>query len=351
MIGSTAATTPDDASLVSRIVAAYRRASYSDPGGSDDLWSSFGRLKQADEFILRTGHLDAVSALLRDPRQNLLCYGFDELCDHSILQDHPLGVFVASSEALHDNLQCLAEAIGARRIYNPELLGPGVHLSDVEETLSDIDHVLGIRLVFPNPFPGEVGLVTSRGIASYRAIQAIYQAFRIRKLAGRNARIVEIGGGLGRTAYYAHQLGLCDYTIIDLPLTNVMQGYFLGRVLGDEQVSFSAKAGHICVLPLNEFFCNGDHYDVAVNVDSLPEMSPAMAADYATEFARRIPVTLSINRENKSFTARDVLTAAGLRAATRAPYWLRRGYVEEIFLSNEPQKGVLRRLSRLFSSR
>ena len=110
--------------MVSRIVAAYRRACHSNPGGSDDLWSPFGRLKQADEFILRTGHLDALSALLRDPRKNLLCYGFYEPCDHSILQDHPLGVFVASSEAPHDNLQCLAEAIGARRVYNPELLSP-----------------------------------------------------------------------------------------------------------------------------------------------------------------------------------------------------------------------------------
>lgn len=182
-IGSTVATTPDDASLVTKVVAAYRRAHHSNPSGSDDLWSSFGRIKQADEFILRTGHLDAVSALLRDPGKNFLCYGFDELCDHSILQDHPLGVFVASSEALHDSLLCLAEAIGARRIYNPELLGPGIQLPDVEEILSDIDRVLGIRVVFPNPFPDEVGLVTSRGIASYRAIQAIYQAFRIRELA------------------------------------------------------------------------------------------------------------------------------------------------------------------------
>ena len=148
-VASTPATKSDDASLVSRIVGAYRRAYHSNPGGgSDDLWSSFGRLKQTDEFILRTGHLDAVSALLRDPRKNFLCYGFDELCDHSILQDHPLGVFVASSEALHDNLLCLAEAIGARRVHNPELFGPGVHLPDVEETLSDIDHVLGIRVVF-----------------------------------------------------------------------------------------------------------------------------------------------------------------------------------------------------------
>lgn len=130
-----------------------------------------------------------------------------------------------------------------------------------------------------------------------------------------------------------------------------MQAYFLGRVLSDEQVSLSAKGGPIRVLPLNEFFSNGDRYDVAVNVNSLPEMSRAMATAYATEFARRIPVTLSINRENKPFTARDVLTAAGLRAATRVPYWLRRGYVEEIFLSNEPQKGVLRRLSRLLTSR
>jgi hypothetical protein len=100
--------------------------------------------------------------------------------------------------------------------------------------------VLGIRVVFPNLFPGEVRLVTSRGVATYRSIQAIYQASRIRELASRSARIVEIGGGLG-TAYYAHQLGLCDYTIIDLASHHCDAGLILGRVLGDEQVSFSAK--------------------------------------------------------------------------------------------------------------
>jgi hypothetical protein len=54
------------------------------------------------------------------------------------------------------------------------------------------------------------------------AIQAIYQAYRLVEVAGRDARVVEIGDGMGRTALYAHTLGIRNYTIFDLPLTNVM---------------------------------------------------------------------------------------------------------------------------------
>jgi hypothetical protein len=87
------------------------------------------------------------------------------------------------------------------------------------------------------------------------AIQAIYQAYRLVEVAGRDARVVEIGGGMGRTALYAHTLGIRNYTIFDLPLTNVMQSYFLGRTLGGEAIgmyleSFDGVSG----LPYFKFF-------------------------------------------------------------------------------------------------
>ena len=76
---------------------------------------------------------------------------------------------------------------------------------DPEVILRDLDTAFGFAIHFPNPYPDEVGLKTSRGVASYRAVQGLYQAYRVAELVRDRpaARVVEIGGGLGRTAFYA----------------------------------------------------------------------------------------------------------------------------------------------------
>jgi hypothetical protein len=112
----------------------------------------------------------------------------------------------------------------------------------------------GVRLPgsVSQSFPDVVGLATSGGVASYRAVQALYQAWRIAELVSHHpsASVVEIGAGLGRTAFYARQYGLRDYTIIDLPITNVAQGYFLGRTAAPDAVSlFNESESGLRVLP------------------------------------------------------------------------------------------------------
>ena len=102
-------------------------------------------------------------------------------------------------------LVTLAEAIGAKRVWNAEAaesLRPDV--ASIEDLLTAIENRIGIDLDFPNPFPDEFGLATSRGVASQRALHAIYQAWRLKTLARvYGGRVLEIGAGLGRTAYYA----------------------------------------------------------------------------------------------------------------------------------------------------
>ena len=135
-------------------------------------------------------------------------------------------------------LLLLSEVLGARRLWNPEAPQLTAALPDVETMMLQLDQAVGFRIDFPNPFPDEIGLVTSRGIASRRAVQALYQAARIASLIKENAaRIAEIGAGPGRTAYYATKFGITDYTIIDLPMSNVAQANFLGRTLGPDMIS------------------------------------------------------------------------------------------------------------------
>ena len=109
---------------------------------------------------------------------------------------------------------------------------------DAEKALKLVDRQLDQTVLFPNPFPGELGMVTSRGIASYRAICALYHAWRIRLLLPKCAEksVIEIGPGLGRTAYYAYRAGVTDYTTVDLPMGIVAQACFLGAALGPEKI-------------------------------------------------------------------------------------------------------------------
>ncbi len=187
---------------------------------------------------------------------------------------------------------------------------------------------------FPNPYPNEVGLKTSRGVASYRAVQALYQAYRVAELLRDrpNARVLEIGGGLGRTAFYAHQFGLRDYTLIDLPMTSVAQSYFLGRVLGPDAISlFGEDRPGIRIQPPAVFLDAADRYDLVLNVDALPEMAADTATAYCQAIKARADIFLSINHEYNTLTVRELCARLSMHAESRMPYWLRRGYVDEVF--------------------
>ena len=82
----------------------------------------------------------------------------------------------------------------------------------------------------------------------------------------RDARIVEVGAGLGRTAFYATKFGLLNYTIVDLPLTCVAQGYFLGRTLEPDTLClYKEHSSGIAILPPSAFFNTDDRYDLVLN--------------------------------------------------------------------------------------
>lgn len=325
---------PADAALVGRIAAAYSASLVTMASARDSVWlSAFADMKAAMHAILASGETPRIALLLRDPAASTWFYGFDGLAQNLLRPDDPAWMDRVRFEN-YDSLLRLAEAVGAYRLENPETPAPMRAVPDVEEILAAIDRRIGIRLDFPNPFPREVGLVTSRGIASYRALQAVYQAWRIGDLLAerRDARVLEIGAGLGWTAYYAWRLGIRDYTIIDIPMTAAAQAYFLGRVLGDGALRLYGETGEGClrILPPVALLDGDDRYDLVLNVDSLPEMSRKTAQRYWDAIAARAGVFLSINHEANDVTVRDLYSSGSPACVCRAPYWMRRGYVEEV---------------------
>jgi putative sugar O-methyltransferase len=168
-----------------------------------------------------------------------------------------------------------------------------------------------MKLSFPNPFPNELCLQSNAGVIGFQAIQSLYQAWRISQISNgaKDFRVMEIGAGLGRTTFFAHQFGVKDYTIVDIPLTNAAQGYFFGRVLGEDAVSlYNETDTHDCIriLPASDIDQHHERYDLIINIDSLTEMDRTTAEMY-WKFARSAsPNILSINHEFNPVTVHDL---------------------------------------------
>jgi SAM-dependent methyltransferase len=333
----------DDAALVARIIDAYRHAAATFEGHGDSMWTSISARSAALHAMLLSGSVGDVTVPLRYPATHDLLSGFDEAAQ-SIYSVHKAGDRAAREAwgaAVHKRLIRLAEAVRAIPVWLQSTDRPDDRDLTIEGLLAKLDVALGFKVEFPNPYPDEFGLKSSRGLINHRALFAIYQAWRLLAWAGGNerARILEIGAGSGRTAYYARKLGLRDYTIVDLPLSNVAQANFLGRVLDPSAVVLTnenddaARNDKIRIFGPAWFDASAEHFDVALNADSITEMDRRRAVAYFEKLATCAGIFVSINHEANPFSAAELPTFAGVASRpTRYPYWLDDSYVEETFL-------------------
>jgi hypothetical protein len=330
--------------LVSRIKTAYRLAMEGFEGAGDSQWSIFAEHSRGIHECLLADDDAGITQILEDPIPTRLFYGFYSLAQDLNLDESSQESVELGGWSIRQILGCLirlAEATGSIRAWNPENppSDDGVTSATLETLLTALDEGIGIRLDFPNPFPREFGLPSSRGIASYRAPQAIYQAWRTRELLRESggAKVLEIGAGMGRTAYYAQRLGIPDYVIVDLPLANVAQAVFLGRVLGSDSIwlpgdPISQMVGRIRIHPPRWLTASQEEFGVALNADSITEMDAHHAIGYFREISRRASLFLSINQESYSLRVRDLPSKCEIEPRVlRYPYWLRKGYVEEVY--------------------
>lgn len=341
--------------LIRRICRSYRLAvAGTHQDTSSAVWTMVGSKQTEIHHALLFD--DGLTAdLLAHPRATNLYYGVDNLAKDIGLPSN----LDEQAAALHSELLTLATAVGFHTAYNPQGGGRYPDLShppepSTEAILEALDARIGTRVMFPNPFEGEFGIKTSRGVISNRAIPALHHAIRIneavRLLPGR--RLLEIGAGMGRSVYYASQAGF-QCTVVDLPMTIVGQALFLSASLGEERVWMLGdgpqKPGQIRLLPPSHLDKAGP-FDVVLNTDSLTEMAEDVAENYLTFAAAHSKMLISINHEANLFTVHDVSRRhRALVCMARSPYWLRAGYVEEIFVIK--QRGWLSRLRSLIDKR
>jgi hypothetical protein len=346
---SQATAVPPDDSLVARTIAAYRKADRAYEKSSSGWDQDISQINLAIHDKLLNGTRPDVAKLLRNPAETTLFWGFDAIAKAPPGAVEPHELVLRRLDAatpwtmlyaiwIMDALRSLAEAVGAVRVAYPEVDRKAETVAEILKTadpiLQQISSALGFQVDFPNPFAGEAGVPSNRGIIGFRAVQAIYQAWRILCLSRGNpdVRVLEIGAGLGRTAYYATRMGIRNYTIVDIPLTNAAQAYFLGRTLGYNAISlFDENETGVRIMPPPGFLQGDDRYDLVFNADSMTETTAQAARAYCEAIKARADLFLSINHEFNPVTVRDLCAGQGMTSIIRSPYWMRRGYVEEIF--------------------
>ena len=235
---------------------------------------------------------------------------------------------------LADHVFRLGEALGVERVIrpsgNPGESGPAA--IDVETIIEKIEKRIGHKIVFHNPFDDEFGIATRFGLISYRSLLAIYQAWRLVRLGCRS--VLEIGAGMGRTIVFARSFAVEDYAVIDVPMTLVGQACFIAATLGEDAVHLVADkggaTGRVRLLPPSRLGSLKQPFDVVLNVNSLTELDVEQARIYVQFVLAGSRRFISINHEENAFTVADLFSGKACDA-DRFPYWMRKGYVEEVF--------------------
>lgn len=296
------------------------------------------------EFCIRK-----VKTILDDPINSCLFNGFHcFLLDNNISYKSKAGLLYLKwlPKLLLNKVIRLSEATEIIPKFNPEedtqnRCASFWDESSISTILGKLEEQLKISIEFPNPFKNEYGIQTQRGLISARPCDAIYQAFRLNSLNNLfgHKKIVEIGGGLGRTAYYAHKYGIEDYTIVDLPHVVVAQALFIGQTLGEKRVVLpneeKVQKNNNCIKLTTPdlFFRNNDNYDICLNADSFVEMDFEIAKKYIQKLQKNSKVLLSINQEAYKFRLFDCLKLSDIKNnRLRYPYWMRMGYVEDLII-------------------
>jgi hypothetical protein len=247
---------------------------------------------------------------------------------------------------LLDRLSRLAEAVGALSHENPE---QGVYGENIAVPLNEIVARIEARLRTPISRPavmGNFGLAQQGSVIDVRVPDDAYCAFRLLNLARAFpfSEVAEIGGGLGGLALQSIRMGFCDYKIFDLPIINLVQGYFLMSILGPDSVTMfgeNTEKRPVEILPYWEFYNRERKFDCVVNRDSLPEIPLKQATAYLEEIERRKAYFLSINQECMAeagqpglyqLSVLDLMRDRNYKQITRSPYWVRKGYLEEFFI-------------------
>lgn len=344
----------------------------------DSMWIHWIKPKINDILInCYNNNVEKTYYNLSNPYKNDITFGFDDFFMFKTFKE--LEIF---NNEIKDCLIKLCKSLGLLRVFNPEggerpdLYNINI---DIEHILLELDEYFGFKIDFPDIFEkdehynwvayvnmnkdlqnariitekaanhhynnhgkyekriynGDAGLFTSRGIIKMRSVHSLHFMSRIKETLKDNiinSTILEIGAGLGRNAYYAKKLGVKKYIIIDLPSSCIMSSYYLGKTLGEENITLYGENtnNYAHILPPTKYIDNLN-VDLIVQFDGLTEMGLINSENYINNFHKISPLFLSINHEANTYTVNDLYKKnKNIICSYRFTSWYRDGYVEEL---------------------
>jgi hypothetical protein len=337
-----ATSTPDRIIICERLIAAYHK-SLKDEANSpmkregEDLWSGLLRneLPSLMEAIDKKD-AQALSNFLLNFGDSYVWFGGITTCIDGYNKNlNPTHIALT----YFDKLVCLAEYLGVLQYENPECGPWGENLRfDPNIVIEKIQQSLGISISPPMGAIHTDGLDTSFGLFHYRHINSLYSAIRLKELNENNLPCLEFGGGLGITAMYASQLGIKNYTMLDLPITCLLAGNYLLNTLGMDSVSLygeEQKNSQIKILPYWECLTLPQKsIHSTLNQDSFPEIADNLLKKYL-EVINRVTTDNFISINHETFYPRTVNNFVSewtqFKKIYRSKYWMREGYIEELW--------------------
>ena len=229
--------------------------------------------------------------------------------------------------AIYDKFLTLMEANAIIPSFSPEEFQTKndflkFYTIDPDDYMDMLERTFDCDLSAPKYQGNHFGIQTQRhGLYSDRDIMALGVAIHIKQSYWdrKDISICDIGGGVGYLAYWLNKLGFENVTYIDLPTITVSAMYFL-HTNGIENVTF-----------LNPDQFDGD-YDVVVNFDGITTYGEKAAREYLDKVAKNGKHFLSVNREIDEYRVCEV---TDMRRISRNPFWLRRGYITEDYVTEK----------------
>ena len=197
-----------------------------------DMWAEISRYHAAFSAALERRDVEEVSSSLLNVCNTPLAIGFE----NTILGSNDHKQFLKLNVV--DKFLALGESLGCLPFQCPEQGKWGYRTLDVDDLFARIQARMPFDLAPPEAGGGSYGLRTKSGIYTERNLQAISTALRVhRLLEGAPRKVVaEIGGGIGALTYYLAKAGMDTTYLFDLPIVSILQGYFLMKSHGPEQV-------------------------------------------------------------------------------------------------------------------
>lgn len=346
---------PGDREIAERLLRAYRlsvKERNGDLGGHADIWSHirdhqptfFAALGSADPALLAA----YLCNMNRHDATHGTVQGYREYLKIKFLPLYRRYI----ARLAKDKLVLLAEAVGAVACENPEqgVWGRNFRLP-IDQLAQAIAAKIGHDITPPAIDGGLLKITGSCAQFNERDVNALFTAWSLANILENvtASSICEIGAGTGRVAYWSWRFGIKSYSLIDLPHINVIQGFYLLKALPEANIRLygepepaTQQDREITIFPAHYIDQYApQQFDLVLNQDSFPEIH----ADIVREYLLRIREIsrhyfLSINHEScppgaGGFTHISVQQLidelGGYKKLFRMPYWLRKGYVMELY--------------------